>query len=110
MAEYPWRVGMNHWGIPDVVKRVDYNSGFTINGDYHIYIAKQIDLKLADQIVELHNNSIATMKNEIIDCTAELRHAYSHLVNDRVKDQNRLAEGLIAPVIARMEKLVEEKP
>lgn len=108
MAEYPWEVKMTHWGVPDIVQRVDYNSGFTINGDYHRYIAKQIDLKLACLIVELHNNSIATMRKGVEFCCADLRHAYSHLVNDRVNDQKELADGLISSIIRRLEKLVQE--
>lgn len=36
---------------------------------------------------------------------AELRHAYSHLVNGRVTDLRAFAEGLIAPQIRRIELL-----
>jgi len=34
---------------------------------------------------------------------AQLRHAYSHLMAERVKDQRQFADGLIAPVIEYLE-------
>ena len=35
---------------------------------------------------------------------AQLRHAYSHLMAERVKDQRQFADGLIAPAIRALEK------
>jgi hypothetical protein len=35
---------------------------------------------------------------------AQLRHAYSHLVSGRVKDQRQFADGLIAPAIEAFER------
>ena len=107
MAEYPWRVAMNPWGVPDIVQRVDYDSGFTINGVNHRYIAKQVETEVADQIVKLHNEQINMMKKGIAYCYADLRHVYSHLVNDRVKDHKQLADGLISPIIKHLEKIGE---
>jgi hypothetical protein len=41
---------------------------------------------------------------------AQLRHAYSHLMAERVHDQIAFAEGLIAPIIEAIEKLITEAP
>jgi hypothetical protein len=38
---------------------------------------------------------------------AQLRHAYSHLMAERVKNQRAFAEGLIAPAIEYLERLSE---
>jgi hypothetical protein len=35
---------------------------------------------------------------------AQLRHAYSHLMAERVKDQRQFADGLIAPAIEAIEE------
>jgi len=35
---------------------------------------------------------------------AQLRHAYSHLMAERVTDQRQFAEGLIAPAIEALEQ------
>lgn len=37
---------------------------------------------------------------------ADLRHAYNHMVNDRVKDIEALARGLIGPAIERLEQAI----
>jgi hypothetical protein len=42
---------------------------------------------------------------ELERIAAELRHAYSHLVNGRVTDLRAFAEGLVAPQIRRIELL-----
>ncbi len=42
---------------------------------------------------------------ELERIAAELRHAYSHLVNGRVTDLSAFAEGLVAPQIRRIENL-----
>jgi hypothetical protein len=39
---------------------------------------------------------------------AQLRHAYAHLMAERVKDQREFAEGLIAPVIEYLERMTTE--
>jgi len=48
------------------------------------------------------------MKNEI----AQLRHLYANLINGGVRDTasaKRIAEGLLAPVIEKLEKLDEKQ-
>jgi hypothetical protein len=40
---------------------------------------------------------------------AQLRHAYSHLMAERVTDQRQFADGLIAPVIAYLEALADQR-
>lgn len=47
----------------------------------------------------------ATAKTKLDFEIAQLRHAYSHLVAERVKNQREFAEGLIAPVIEWLEGL-----
>jgi hypothetical protein len=42
---------------------------------------------------------------ELERIAAQLRHAYSHLVNGRVVDLHAFANGLIAPQIRRIEVL-----
>ncbi|AXP07728.1 hypothetical protein SmphiM6_37 [Sinorhizobium phage phiM6] len=41
------------------------------------------------------------MVNEI----AQLRHLYTHLINGTFKDSRQLAEGLLSPVIKKLEKI-----
>jgi hypothetical protein len=58
MKEFPWRVAMNHWGIPDIVQELDGADPLktmTINGVPHRYICKQVDYEHAHQIVNAHN-------------------------------------------------------
>lgn len=42
---------------------------------------------------------------ELERIAAQLRHAYSHLVNGRVIDLHAFADGLLAPQIRRLERL-----
>lgn len=42
---------------------------------------------------------------ELERIAAQLRHAYSHLVNGRVVDLRAFADGLVAPQIRRIEAL-----
>lgn len=44
---------------------------------------------------------------ELARIAAELRHAYSHLVNGRVTDFRSFADGLLAPQIRRLELMTE---
>lgn len=44
------------------------------------------------------------MERDLSWAMADLRHAYSHLVNGRVGDHKSLADGLISPAIQKMEK------
>lgn len=39
---------------------------------------------------------------------AQLRHAYAHLRSGSVRDQKEFAEGLLSPIIASLEKRIEE--
>lgn len=41
---------------------------------------------------------------------AQLRHAYYHLKNGTVKDQARVADGLLAPVIEALERIATPPP
>ncbi len=43
--------------------------------------------------------------DELVAISAQLRHAYSHLVNGRVTDLRAFADGLLAPQIRRLELL-----
>lgn len=45
------------------------------------------------------------MNDSLAFYTAQLRHAYSLLSSESVKDQRQFAEGLIAPIIEFMESL-----
>jgi hypothetical protein len=47
----------------------------------------------------------AIRESELTGVIAQLRHAYMHLVGGTVKDQRQLAEGLIAPQIAKLERM-----
>lgn len=40
---------------------------------------------------------------------AQLRHAYSHLMAERVTDQRQFADGLIAPAIEYLETLADQQ-
>lgn len=40
---------------------------------------------------------------------AQLRHLYAHLVNGTFKDSRQLAEGLLGPVIGRLERIERNK-
>jgi hypothetical protein len=42
--------------------------------------------------------------------TAQLRHAYTHLINGRVSNQEEFARGLIAPVIRALETYIRDHP
>lgn len=52
----------------------------------------------------------SVIEAELIGIIAQLRHAYSLLVNGYVAERNHkmFAEGLIAPQIRRLEKLAED--
>lgn len=39
----------------------------------------------------------------------QLRHAYYHLKSDRVVNQEEFAEGLLAPIIRRLERINDER-
>ncbi|MDE4914916.1 hypothetical protein [Methylobacterium sp. 092160098-2] len=51
------------------------------------------------------SGTVAVDRGELERIAAELRHAYSHLVNGRVTDLRAFAEGLVAPQIRRIELL-----
>lgn len=40
---------------------------------------------------------------------AQLRHLYTHLMNGTFKDPRELAEGLLSPVIKRLEKKSDKR-
>lgn len=52
-----------------------------------------------------HPETVEVARIELERIGAELRHAYSHLVNGRVIDLRAFAEGLLAPQIRRIELL-----
>ncbi len=46
--------------------------------------------------------------SDLANALAQLRHAYALLKAGTVKDQARFADGLIAPIIVRLERMLIE--
>lgn len=47
-------------------------------------------------------------KTRLLPYLAQLRHAYSHLMAERVVNQKRFAKGLLGPVIVVLEEYLED--
>jgi hypothetical protein len=52
-------------------------------------------------------NAATVAANEIALTLAQLRHAYEQLAAGTVEDQVRFANGLIAPAIRRLERIIQ---
>lgn len=48
-------------------------------------------------------------RKEIVGVLAQLRHMYANLMAGAVKQPQKLAEGLLAPQIRRLEKLARDE-
>lgn len=70
------------------------------------------DWKARLQAAELRASKAEEREKVLVEalpaCVAQLRHAYTHLAKGGVTTQAAFAEGLIAPEIRRLEKLLSE--